>query len=221
MRTLRWASSGPRTYFHFSHHSGLGRCRFGRLWKAPHCTAHTAEALAGLSRSKRIRVLPKLLTNFTKKLGLKKRIMRWDVGAKEIVVSFFQVVEEIFLSLPETNTHPKLSSHGQVVTVAKGGSIAARGHSRKQITFHKNMVVLTRPVIPHVLPGPVPVFDAATGGSKVGACRARAAVHQPRFEEVTRRVNMRVTMTTTNRLSRIILICMGGADANTTVRVHR
>ena len=198
MRTLRWASSGPRTYFHFSHHSGLGRCRFGRLWKAPHCTAHTAEALAGLSRSKRIRVLPKLLANFTKKLGLNKRIMRWDVGAKRIVVSFFQVIEEVLLSLPEKNAHPKLSSHGQVVTMAKGGSITARSHSREQITFHKNMVVLIRPMIPHMLPGPVSVFDAATGWSKVGAYRIHAAVHQPRFEKITRRINMRVAITTTN-----------------------
>ena len=39
IRTLRWAIRGPSMCFHFSCHSGLGRCRLGKLWKEPHCIA--------------------------------------------------------------------------------------------------------------------------------------------------------------------------------------
>jgi hypothetical protein len=73
------------------------------------------------------------------------------VSAKKIVVSFFHAVDKALLLLLETDTHPKLSSHGQMVTMAEGGSIATRSHSWKQSTFNENVVVLIRPVVSHVL----------------------------------------------------------------------
>ena len=181
----------------------------------------TTKALAGFPRSKKIRMRAWLGADFPKKLGLKKRVVGRNVSAKKIVASFFHVVDKALLLLLETDTHPKLSSHGQMVTMAEGGSIATRSHSWKQSTFNENVVVLVRPVVSHVLPSPDTIFNAATGRAKMSACRVHATIHQPRFQKIARRIDTRVTMTTTNRSGSIIFSRTCRADADTAVGVHR
>ena len=83
------------------------------------------------------------------------------------------------------------------------------------------MVVLARFVVSHVLPCPVAIFDAATGGSKVGADRARAAVHKPGLQEIARRIHMRFAKTTTNGSGSIIVAGVRRLDADATICVHR